>query len=157
MKSRHLLLLMIFFFVHYSCRSKETVLYNDVKTEYIRTLTPVILPVETASASAILECTKEGMVLLSRLQIETTKNAKMSILIDSLNNLSVEAIVERDTLFLPSDSVIITKDVLRTEIEYRDKELSRWQKAKQEAGGIAIGACIALVILTVFLIIRKFK
>ena len=48
----------------------------------------------------------------------------MSILINSLNNLSVDAVVERDTLFLPSDSVIITKDVLSTEIEYRDKELS---------------------------------
>ena len=159
MKSKQILLLQLMtcFFVLCNCKPKEILLHNDVKTEYIRTLTPVILPVESASATALLECTREGMILLSRLNVETTKNAKMNILIDSLNNLSVDAVVERDTLYIPSDSVIITKDVLRTEIEYRDKELTKWQKLKQEAGGIAIGGCVALLVLVIIFIISKFK
>jgi hypothetical protein len=78
-------------------------------------------------------------------------------MIDSFNNLSVNAIIERDTLYLPSDSVIVTKDVLRTEVEYHEKDLTRWQKLKQEAGGIAIGGCIALILFIIVYIILKFK
>jgi len=152
MKSRQLLNLTVFFFVLCSCKTKEAVTHNDVRTEYITTLKPYFIPVETASAKAMLECSKEGMVLLTRLNIETSKNARMSLMIDSLNMISVEAIVERDTLYLPSDTIKITKDVLRTAIEYRDKPLTGWQKLKQEAGGIALGGCVALIgILIVFL------
>ena len=143
---KQIAIILSIFFVLCSCKSKEIATHNDFRSEYIRTFTPIVLPVDSAYATAVLECTKEGAVLLSRLNIETSKNARMSLMIDSLNNLTVSAVVERDTLYLPSDSVIITRDVLRTEIAYKDKELTRWQKIKQEAGGIAIGGCIALIL-----------
>jgi hypothetical protein len=113
----------------------------------------VVLPVETASADALLECSREGVVLLSRLNIESSRNAHLSFLLDSVGNLSVDAVVGRDTVFLPSDSVVITTDVVRTEVLYRDRELTKWQKFKQEAGGVTIGI---LAFLLVYVVVRRF-
>jgi hypothetical protein len=56
-------------------------------------------------------------------------------------------------VYLPSDSVIVTIDNVRTEIEYKEKELTKWEKVKQEAGGLAIGICAAFAIFVVL----KFK
>ena len=145
----------IFFFA--SCKPTEVLTHNDVRTEYIQKLIPVILPAETANARALLECSAEGRVLLSQLNIETSRNAQLSFLLDSIGNLSVETIVERDTFYIKADSIIITKDVLRTEVEYRDKELSRWQKAKQEAGGIAIGVSVAAILALIIFVVVKVK
>ena len=103
----------------------------------------------------MLECNAQGMVLLSRLNIETTRNARLLFLLDSMGNLSVNAIVRGDTIYLPSDSVIITNDVVRTEVEYKEKELTRWQGIKQEAGGLAIGICAAVIIFVAIKLIKK--
>jgi hypothetical protein len=138
----------IFFF---ACKPKEYIFQASRQTEYIQRLTPVVLPVETASADAILECSREGVVLLSKLNIETSRNAHLTFLLDSLGNLSVDAVVNRDTVYLPSDSTVITTDVVRTEIEYRDRELTWWQKVKQEAGGITV--CI-VALLVVYAVVR---
>ena len=70
---------------------------------------------------------------------------------------TITAITARQVFDFFFDGEQIIRGKAYKEIEYRDRELSRWQKAKHEAGGIAIGACIALMILTVFLIIHKFK
>ena len=155
MKYVLLVITTIFFFA--SCKPTELITHNDVRTEYIQRLVPVVLPIETASAQAMLECNKEGLVLLTKLNIETSRNAHLNLLLDSIGNLSVNTIVERDTLYIPSDSVIITKDVLRTEIEYREKELTKWQKAKQEAGGIAIGISIAVILALIIFVVIKIK
>ena len=153
---KQILIIPAVFFVLCSCKSKEVTTHNDYRAEYIRTYTPIVLPVESAHATAVLDCTREGAILLSQLNIETSRNARLSLMIDSLNNLKVEAVVERDTLYLPSDSVILTRDVLRTSIEYRDRKLTKWQKLKQEAGGIAIGACIALLLFIIgYLFFKK--
>jgi len=140
-----------------SCKTKEIATHTDYRTDYIRTLTPYILPVETANATALLECTREGAILLSQLNIETTRNAYLNLRLDSINQLTIEAIVQRDTLYIPTDSIVITRDVLRTAIEYRDRPLSRWQQLKQEAGGIAIGACIALLLAAIAYLLFKLK
>ncbi|MDR2917838.1 MAG: hypothetical protein LBV72_00525 [Tannerella sp.] len=152
---KNLLLLTVFFFLT-NCKP-ATVLHNDVKAEYIRTYTPIALPIEKALASAALECSRDGLVLLSRLTIETSKNAKMSLMVDSLNNLYADVIVERDTVYAPSDSVIITKDVLRTETLYVEKELSKWQSFKQEIGGWAFGFALFSLIVGVVYVVLKFK
>jgi hypothetical protein len=138
----------IFFF---ACKPKEYTFQANRQIEHIQRLTPVPLPLETASADAILECSRDGIVLLSKLNIETSRNAHLTFLLDSLGNLSVDATVGPDTIYLPSDSTIITTDITRTEIEYRDRELTKWQKIKQEAGGITI--CL-IALLIVYAIIR---
>ncbi len=152
---KYLLPILIIFF--FACKPVETVLTNNVNTEYVQRLVPVILPIETANASAMLECSAEGMVLLSKLNIETSRNAYLSLALDSIGNLSVNTVFDPDTVYLKSDSVIITKDVTHTEIEYRDKELTKWQKLKQEAGGLAIGICLAILIYLAIKLFLKFK
>lgn len=147
-------ILAIFFF---ACKPKETILTNNIQTEYIQRLIPIILPIETAKADAILECSAEGMVLLSKLNIETSRNAHLTFLLDSIGNLSVNTTYNPDTVYIPSDSVIITKDVTHTEIEYRDKDLTKWQSIKQEAGGLAIGICSAFLIFVAVKLFLKFK
>jgi len=150
MKKLSVLLITLCFF---GCKCNEVVTHSEYKAEHILKLTPVVLPMESASASAILECSKEGLVLLSRLNIETSRNAKMALMIDSLNRLTVDALVERDTIWLQSDSIIITKEVLRSEIEYREKALSGWQNFRIWAGNISI---ILIIIILVYLFL-KFK
>ena len=61
----------------------------------------------------------------------------------------------RDTLYIPSDSVIIERDTLRTEIKYVEKDLTRWQAFKQSFGGWAFGvAVLGLIVAIVYAIIR---
>jgi hypothetical protein len=139
-----------------SCGPAAT-LQSDVRTEHIRALTAVALPVERASAAAALRCSEEGLALLQRLNIETSRNARMSLLLDSLGNLSVDATFAPDTVFVASDSVVISRDVVRTEVEYRDRELSRWEMLKLEVGGWAIGAAGILVTGLVVWVVFKVK
>ena len=153
MRLRVLLALLMCFFVR--CKTPEVVVHDNMRTEVVQRLTPVFLPPEEASAQALIECNKEGMAILSRLNIETSRNAFLALRVDSLNNLSVSSVVVRDTVWIVSDSVVVTRDVLRTEIEYRDKELSRWGRFKQDMGGLAIGGCIALILGVVVYFLRK--
>ena len=126
-------------------------MHDNTRTEVVQRLMPVVLPFESASATAVIECNKEGMAVLSRLNIETSRNARLGILIDSLNNLSVSSVALRDTVWVVSDSVVVTRDVLRTEI----KALSRWERMKQDVGGLAIGGCVALVLAVVAYFLRR--
>jgi hypothetical protein len=150
---KNLAIFLTFFFLA-SCKPKEVILNNNERIDRVQRLVPVILPIETASAKAILECSAEGAVLLARLNVESSRNARLTFLLDSLGNLSVDAIVDPDTIYIPSDSVFINKDVVRTTVEYKEKELTLWQKVKQEAGGLTIGLCVAAII---FVVIRLFK
>ena len=145
----------VIFFVLCSCWTTETATHSDIRTEYIRTYVPYALPADSATATALLECTESGQVILSKLHIEASKNARMNLTIDSLNNLDVNAIVRRDTLYIPSDSVIITKDILHSAIEYREKELTRWQSFKQEIGGWAFGFCLVSIIIAVLVYVFR--
>ena len=120
---KNLVLFLTFFFLA-SCKPREVILNNNERIDRIQRVVPVILPIETASAKAILECSAEGAVMLARLNVESSRNARLTFLLDSLGNLSVDAVVDRDTIYLPSDSVIITRDVVRTEVEYKEKELT---------------------------------
>lgn len=142
----------------FSCKPVETVVSDRVRTEHIQRLVPVVLPVETASARAMLECTAEGLVLLSKLNIETSRNACLSLALDSVGNLYVDALLNRDTVFLKSDSILISKDVVRTEVEYRDKPLTKWQVFLLDFGNsmfwVVVGA-MAGGVVWLFLKLRK--
>ncbi len=129
----------------FSCKPVETVVSDRVQTEHIQKLVPVILPVETASARAMLECNAEGMVLLSKLNIETSRNAYLSLALDSIGNLYVDALLNRDTVFLKSDSIIITRDIVRTETEYREKQLTGWQTFLLDFGNIIFWIVVGMV------------
>lgn len=38
-----------------------------------------------------------------------------------------------------------------------ERELTRWEKAKQEVGGIAIGLIVAIIVIAVMWLIKKIK
>ena len=155
MKVNVVLILTIIFF--FACKPHEVIVSDNTRVEYIQKLVPIVLPIETASAQAVLECSTEGLVLLSRLNIETSRNAYLNLMLDSIGGLYVDALFRGDTVYMPSDSVIVNRDVVRTEIEYRDRELTKWQEIKQEAGGLAIGVSIALILGAAVYLFLKFK
>jgi hypothetical protein len=67
----------------------------------------------------------------------------------------VDATVERDTVYVPSDSVVTT--VVETVVEYRDRALTRWERIKQEVGGWALGAGVFSVTAFVVWLVFKLK
>ena len=69
----------------FGCKSPQVSTYTDTKVEYVRTYIPYALPADSAMADALLECTEDGRVIMSQLSVEASKNARMSVVIDSLN------------------------------------------------------------------------
>jgi hypothetical protein len=140
-----------------SCKPKETVITNEYRTEHLQTLKPYVVPVESASATALLECSKEGLVLLSRLNMESSRNASLSLQLDSLGNLYVNSTLGRDTIYLPSDSVTIYRDKTVTETVEVEKQLSKWEAFLLEFGTALFWVCAGSVVLGVVMLYLKLK
>ena len=102
-------------FVLFACKTQE-VIQNSMRTDsvYIQRLIPIALPADTGKVKALLECNAQGRVIANRLEIETTRNMRLSFLLDSLGNLRVQSITEYDTIYLPSDSVFVNREVVVT-------------------------------------------
>jgi hypothetical protein len=115
------------------------------------------VPVETASATALLECSREGLVLLSRLNIESSRNASLSLQLDSLGNLFVESNLGRDTLYLPSDSVTVFRDRTVIETVEVEKPLSKWEAFLLEFGTALFWVCAGSVVLGAVMLYLKLK
>lgn len=116
------------FLMIFSCRSQKGIITEYKRDSvYIQKLAPVSLPADSSIVKALLQCDASGSVLLSRLSIETTKNAHLSLLLDSLGNIHVQTIVKHDTLYLPTDSIYINnvrKEFVNIPVEI---PLSGWQ------------------------------
>ncbi|MDR2917279.1 MAG: hypothetical protein LBV74_20995 [Tannerella sp.] len=141
----------------YSCKPQQVIVTSDIRTEHIQKTVPVVLPVETASAQAVLECNAEGMVLLSKLNVETSRNARLNLMLDSIGNLLVDAVLGRDTIYLKADSITVTKNIVRTEIEYRDRPLSKWKSFLLDFGNIIFWIAAGLTIGGLVLLFLKWK
>lgn len=85
------------------------------------------------------------------LQIEASENMRLLFKIDSLGNLLLRANRPVDTVFVRSDSVYITKDVVRTEYVEVPAKLKKW-----DARLINIGkACILILIGMVLYVVGR--
>lgn len=92
----------------------------------IHRLHAVPIPADTARVNALLECNSRGRVVAKMLQIEASENMRLLFKIDSLGNLLLRASRPIDTIFVRSDSVYITKDVVRTEYVEVPAKLTKW-------------------------------
>lgn len=152
---------MLFVAAFASCRSAQTTTTVETRTDsvVVERLVPYALPTDSATIRALMQCDETGKVILRRLSVETTKNVALQFTVDSLGELLADMRVQRDTLYLPSKEIYVDR---RVEVPVKiERELTRWEKIKQEAGGWAIGALsggaiIALVALVLWLR-RKMK
>ena len=135
---RHLFLLIIAALLS-SCKAAQvTTVETHTDSVYIDRLIPYVLPTDSATIRALVECSETGRVTLRQLSIVTTENVALQFTVDSLGELLADIRVRRDTLYLPSKEIYVDR---RVEVPVTvEKPLSRWEKIKQEAGGWAIGA-----------------
>ena len=143
---------MCLFFVC-SCRTiKYVPVESYADSVVVEKLVEVQLPPDSVTIRALLECDENGKVVLNWLDIANSKNAEAQLTIDSLGNLLAKMKTQKDTVYLPSKEVTVTKEV---KVPYPvDKELTRWQQFRMDFGGWAM--CI-VVISILILIVYKIK
>lgn len=137
-----------------SCRSiKYVPVESKTDSVVVEKLVEVKLPPDSATIRALLECDENGKIILKWLDIANSKNAQAQFKIDSLGNLLANMKTPSDTVYLPSKTVTVTKK----EPYLVEKELTRWQKFRMDAGGWALGVLLILIILGVGRIIYNIK
>ncbi len=154
MKPRCIVLIMVGILSLFGCRTKiqPVAIENRTDSIYIDKLVPYPMPVDSASIRALMECDENGKVVLRWLDIANTKNVELMFALDSLGNVIANMRVPRDTLYLPSKEVYVDRKV---EIPVLvEKELSRWEKIKIEAGGWAIGLLSGLAVIGIGYVVR---
>ncbi len=82
------------------------------------------------------------------LQIEASENMRLLFKIDSLGNLLLKASRSVDTVFVQSDSVYITRNVVKTEYVEVPAKLKKW-----DVRFINIGKACILIVLGMLLYI----
>ena len=132
------------------CRTPKSTASHDYRDSVIvQRLIPVVLPNDTARLHAMLECDARGRILANRLDVETTRNMRLTFLLDSIGRLLVETYTERDTVYLPADSVFVDRETVvteRIEIEVPAR-LSSWKRFMMQYGTgafwLTVGAVMA--------------
>ena len=140
----------------WSCRSVKYVPVEGQKDSIIvEKLVEVQLPPDSATIRALLECDENGRVVLRWLDIANSKNAQAQMTIDSLGNLLAKMRTQPDTVYLPSKEVVVSK---MEKVPYPvEKELTRWQQFRLDAGGWAIGIVIITILFVVSRIVYKLR
>lgn len=134
-------------FVLIGCRTKLSYVPIESNTDsvYIDRLVPFPLPADSASIRALMECDENGKVILRWLDLSNTKNVQLMFTIDSLGNVISNMVVSKDTIYLPSKEIYVDRKVeVPVPVE---KELSRWEKAKMDVGGWAIGVLSGMIMI----------
>lgn len=139
-----------------SCRTVKYVpVESNADSVVVEKLVEVQLPPDSATIRALLECDENGKVVLNWLDIANSKNAEAQLTIDSLGNLLAKMKTQKDTVYLPSKEVMVTKE---EKVPYPvEKELTRWQQLKLELGGWAFGIIIMASLVFIIWIVYKFK
>lgn len=145
----------LIFFLAFSCKTKREIV-NQIDSVYIQRFIPIKLPADSAALKALLVCNAQGRVVMHQLNIESSDNARLTFLLDSLGNLEVKTVVDHDTIYLKSDSVRITSTI--TKWEYIEKQLGRWDSFILRFGNWMFGALSAIIIsLAIFLVFKAKK
>ena len=127
----------------------------------IHRLRAVPIPADTARVNALLECNSRGRVVAKMLQIEASENMRLLFKIDSLGNLLLRASRPIDTIFVRSDSVYVTKDVVRTEYVEVPAKLTKSEtwfiKIGRACTFIFLGAVICTVLYFLWKVVVRSK
>ena len=117
-----------------SCRTSriKSSILNERDSVYIEIekMVPVKLPADSAAIRALLECDKNGKIVLKWLDMANTKNVQLQFLLDSFGNLMTNFKVPPDTVHLPSKetSLSTNKKKVETITVEVEKKLTKWQR-----------------------------
>lgn len=149
-----------------SCRSgKHLTNTNETLTEIrndttvIERLVPVSTSEDSARIRALLECDKNGRVLLSWYDQECSRNTQLRFLLDSLGRLMADFRVPADTVYVPvKDTTIInqqkTQEKERIEVPV-EKKLNGFQRYLQTCGIVLNVLLFAGLIYLVYRVRKK--
>lgn len=137
------------------CRSVKIDTATSYDSIHVEKLIPVFIPSDSSLFSALIKCNSSGMIAIEKLHIESSRNAQLSFILDSLGNIKVKTIVEHDTIYLKSDSIHI-KETIKIPVEV-EKKLSWWAATKIEYGGWAMWVLIAICLYVFVQLILKLK
>lgn len=139
-----------------SCRTIKYVpveSYSD--SVVVEKLVEVQLPPDSATIRALLKCDENGRIVLAWLDIANSKNAQAQLTIDSLGNLLAKMKTQKDTVYLPSKEITLTKEV---QVPYLvEKELTRWQHLKLVLGEWSLGIIITAILIIVGWFVYKLR
>lgn len=142
----------LFIFILFACKTNQRII-ERTDSVYIQKLIPVSLPADSSLLKALLQCDANGSVLISKLSIESSKNARLTFILDSIGNLQVETIVKADTLYLPSDSVHINTVI--TEFIEVEKQLGKWDSFILQFGNWMFGGlCFIVISLAIWMVLK---
>lgn len=143
------------FLVLCSCRTKYVPVESKADSVVVEKLVEVQLPPDSSTIRALLECDENGKVVLSWLDIANSKNAQAQLTIDSLGNLLAKMKTQKDTVYLPSKEITLTKEV---QVPYLvEKELTRWQHLKLVLGEWSLGIIITAILIIVGWFVYKLR
>jgi len=126
----------------YSCRTAKQI-SSSTETKYdsivVEKLVPYALPEDSAKIRALLECDKNGKVVLKWFDEEHSKRMSLQFSLDSLGNLLTTAKTEPDTVYLPQTTINVGKKSVSQSVVTLpvEKKLSWWQTTLIWTGGIA--------------------
>ena len=146
MRARVLIFLFLTLILLISCKSQAPLIEVPMKTveRRVTTLVPFYMPSDSSMLRVWLECDSMNNVLLKALDEQKTKNMSSDLsLRDGL--LEYNTKTHPDTVYLPSDTTFIERDVLvRVEVVKEVNVLTKWQKIRMRAGDIALALLLAL-------------
>ena len=140
MRARVLIFHFLILILLISCKSQAPLIEVPMKTveRRVTTLVPFYMPGDSSTLKVWLECDSMNNVLLKALDEQKSKNMSSDL---SLNDglLEYGTKTHPDTVYLPSDTIYIYKDVpVRVEVEKEVNALTRWQKIRMRVGDISL-------------------
>lgn len=107
---KYLLIILVVFFA--GCKVKTPIVQVPIKTieRRVSTLVPIFVGNDSASISALLECDSLNNVILKDLAEAKSKNMKSDFSFED-GRLNYNAKTERDTVYIPSDTVFFDKEI----------------------------------------------
>lgn len=135
-----------------SCASRKTAVPSTITIKdsvRIERLIPHPIDPRESSIEAWIECDRRGRVLLSRIEELEDDKLSLSLSLDSLGMMLVEARTAPDTIWIKADSVIVyNKEEVIVPVE---RELTKGEKVKMRIGEIS--ALLALI--SIFIALRS--
>ena len=140
MRARVLIFLFLTLILLISCKSQAPLIEVPMKTveRRVTTLVPFYMPSDSSMLRVWLECDSMNNVLIKSLDEQKTQNMSSDLsLKDGLLEYGTKT--HPDTVYLPSDTIYIYKDVpVRVEVEKEVNALTRWQKIRMRVGDISL-------------------
>jgi hypothetical protein len=129
------------------CKSIQYIPVEKVKTEYINK-TDTFIKKDTVISKKETIIREADSTLITKLGLQLKDNEKAILILqrELEKQISKESESKTDTV-IKTDSVQVPYPV--------ERKLTKWEQTKMDAGGIAIGVCIAVIIMIIIGFIAK--